>query len=261
MDRSFLCHPEVVAAAKQFVCIRLTSYEDETEKKFVAALGGREVANTAFAILTPEGKQALRGRGPGRGPRDLFPDAPAMGRGMEALAATFPDKVAEGKPALPITLNVKVGLAVASADLLPLVLVLAENPKRLAELEAKVAELAWNKEFAGRFTYASTVEAKELAKLTGNTLKEGVLLIEPDVFGMTGKVVKEVPGSQLAKLTEAFQATLKTHVKLTKTRRELADRGLKEGIYYETGIPVSGQGEANDRARYKQMLDFYKKKD
>ena len=142
MDRSFLCHPEVVAAAKQFVCIRLTSYEDETEKKFVAALGGREVANTAFAILTPDAKPALRGRGPGRGPRDLFPDAPAMGKGMEALAATFPAKVAEGKPALPVTLNVKVGLAVASADLLPLVLVLATNPKRQEELEAKVAELA-----------------------------------------------------------------------------------------------------------------------
>jgi hypothetical protein len=27
MDRSFLSHAEVIAAAKKFVCIRLTSYE------------------------------------------------------------------------------------------------------------------------------------------------------------------------------------------------------------------------------------------
>jgi len=30
---------------------------------------------------------------------------------------------------------------------------------------------------------------------------------------------------------------------------------LKESIFYETGIPVSGKGEAADRERYKQLLD------
>ena len=262
MDQGFLLHPEVVTSAKKFVCIRLTSYENEAEKQFVARMSGREPANTSFAILNPEGNEyALRGRGPGRGPRDLFPDAPAMAKGMDALAAKYPLKEATSKPSLPVTLNVKVGLAVAAADLLPLVLVLAPSAKRQDELEAKVAERAWAADFAGRFTYASTTDTKELAKLTGNTLKDGILIIEPDIFGATGKVVGEVPASQLAKLGDAFKAALKSHVKLNKTRRDLANRGLKEGIYYETGIEVSGRGEATDRARYKQMLDFYKKKE
>lgn len=259
MDRSFLCHPEVVAAAKQFVCIRLTSYEDNSEKEFVAKLGGREVSNTAFAILTPEGTAAVRGRGPGRGPRDLFPDASAMAKGMATLAQRFPLKKAEGKPALPVALSAKVGLAIAAADLQPLVVVLAASPKRQEELEARVAPLAWDSSFAGRFAYATTASLKDLPKVQGSTIKEGILIIEPDLFGAGGKVVKEVPVSQLATLALSLQDTLKAHVRINKTRRDLANRGYQEGIYYETGIPVSGRGEAADRERYKKQLELKKK--
>ena len=52
----------------------------------------------------------------------------------------------------------------------------------------------------------------------------------------------------------AQSLTLRTFVPPAKTRRELANLGLKEGIFYETGIPVSGKGEAADRQRYKQLL-------
>lgn len=34
---------------------------------------------------------------------------------------------------------------------------------------------------------------------------------------------------------------------------------LAQGIYFETGIPVSGKKEAEDRAKYKQQLDARKK--
>lgn len=256
MDRSFLSQPPVVTAAKKFVCIRLTSYEDETEKAFVATLVRGEVANTAFAILGPDGKPALRGQGPGRGPRDLFADAPTMAKGMDDLAAKYELKKADGIPALPIALNAKVGLAVAAGDNQPLVLVLAEEPKRQKELESQVAELAWSKEFEGRFTFSSATELKDVPKLQGHKLKEGVLVIEPDIFGFGGKVLKEVPGDQIAaKLPAALTDTLKTFVPLSKTRRDLANLGLKEGIFYETGIPVSGKGEAADRERYKQLLE------
>ena len=87
-------------------------------------------------------------------------------------------------------------------------------------------------------------------------LTDGVLLIEPDIFGVGGKVVKEISGDQLSKqLRDAMQETVKNHVVIEKARRELAQRGLKEGIFYETGIPVSGKGEAADRERYKEKLE------
>ncbi|MBY0515208.1 MAG: hypothetical protein K2P78_15045, partial [Gemmataceae bacterium] len=151
MDRSFLSQPPVVAAAKNFVCIRLTSYEDETERAFVATLV-REVANTAFAILSPDGKPVT---GRGRGPGNVYADAADMAKGMDAIAAKYETKKVEGTPTLPIALNVKVGLAVAAGDNQSLVVVLSPDPKRLKELEDQVAEQAWSKSFRGYFTYAS----------------------------------------------------------------------------------------------------------
>jgi hypothetical protein len=262
MDRSFLSQPEVIAAARKFVCIRLTSYEDETEKKFVSKIVNGEPANTAFAMLTPDGERALRGRGPGRGPRDLFKDAADMAKGMDELARKYPPAKTERVPALPVTLNAKVGLAVAAGDLQPLVVVLADSAKRRDELEAKVAELAWDKEFAGRLTYATAAAAKEIPHVDKLTIKEGILLIEPDIFGAGGKVVKEVRSDELGQpLAEAMRETLKSHVRTEKNRWTLAEQGLKQGIYYETGIPVSGKGEAADRERYRKQLEAKKKPD
>lgn len=262
MDRSFLSQPEVIAAAKKFVCIRLTSYEDESEKKFVSKLVNGEPANTAFALLTPEGERALRGRGPGRGPRDLFKDAAEMAKGMKELAEKYPVREVDGVPALPVTLNPKVGLAVAAGDLQPLVVIIAASEKRREELEVKVSKLAWDEEFAGRLTYATAPTSKELAKVENITIKEGALLIEPDIFGVGGKLVKEIPDEDLDKsLVDSLREMLKVHVRKEKNRRTLAALGLKSGIYYETGIAVSGKGEAADRERYKKQLDAQKKKE
>lgn len=188
MDRSFLPRPEVIAAAKKIVCIRLTSYEDETEKKFVSKIVNGEPANTAFAMLTPEGERALRGRGrgPGRGPRDLYKDAADMAKGMDELAEKYPPKKAEGTPALPVTIIAKVGLTVAAGDLQPLVVVRADSTRRREILEVKVGELAWDKAFAGRFTYATAATTKDVPKVDKLTIKEGILLIEPDIFGAGG---------------------------------------------------------------------------
>ncbi len=219
-----------------------------------------EPANTAFAMLTPDGERALRGRGPGRGPRDLYTDAADMAKGMDELAQKYPPKKDEGTPALPVTLNAKVGLAVAAGDLQPLVVVLADSAKRREELEAKVAELAWDKEFSGRLTYATAAATKDIPKVDKLTIKEGVLLLEPDIFGAGAKVVKEVPGDDVGKqLADAMRETLKDHVRTEKNRRTLATLGLKEGIFYETGIPVSGKGEAADREQYKKQLELKKK--
>lgn len=256
MDRSYLSQPEVIVAAEKFVCIRLTTYENEAEAEFMSKLIRGPVANTVFAMLTPEGTHAMRGRGPGRGPKDLFEDAKAMAAGMDTLAAKYPPKQMDGDPALPVALNLKVALAVAAGDLQPLVVVLAKDAAKQQEIEAMVAKLAWSKAYKGRFTYVSAVSLADQPKVTGCTISEGVLVIEPDLFGIGGKVVQEVRTESLAaNLGPALAAAAKSHVRATKTRRMLADLGLEKGVYYETGIPVSGRGEAADRERYKARLD------
>lgn len=256
MDRSYLSQPEVIAAAEQFVCIRLTTYEDAAEAEFLGTLVRGPVANTVFAILAPDGTPALRGRGPGRGPKDLFADAKAMAAGMDALAAKYPGKPVGGVPALPVALNVKVALAVAAGDQQPLVVVLAKDAETRRDIEAKVAALAWAKPHKGRFTYVAAASLADQPKVAGRTIQEGVLVIEPDLFGMAGKVVQEVRPDQLAsRLDAALAAASKDHVRAEKTRRMLAVLGFEQGVYYETGIPVSGRGEAADRERYKARLD------
>lgn len=256
MDRSYLSQPEVIVAADKFVCIRLTTYEDETEAEFMRTLIRGPVANTVFAVLTPEGKHAMRGRGPGRGPKDLFEDAKTMAVGMDALAAKYPLKEVDGVPVLPIALNVKVALAVAAGDLQPLVVVLAKDASKQQQIEAKVAEFAWAEAFKGRLTYVTASSLADQPKVKGCTIQEGVVVIEPDLFGAGGKVVQQVATDKLAtQLEPALTEAVKTHVRTVKNRRRLADLGLEAGIYYETGIPVSGRGEAADRERYKARLD------
>ena len=238
MDRSFLSQPEVIAAAQNFVCIRLTSYEDETEKQFVSKLVRGEVANTAFAILTPDAKPALTGRGPGRGPRDLFEDAAAMAKGMDELAKKYPPKKAEGAPSLPVTLTAKVGMAVAAGDFQPLIVVVAEDTTQREAIEAMVAEQAWGKAFAGRFTYATTDSLKSLPRVEGRTITSGVVIIEPDIFGVGGKVIDEVATEALQdRLATSMKESLAKHVRTAKNRRQLAELGLEQGIFTRPESP------------------------
>ncbi len=161
--------------------------------------------------------------------------------------------------ALPIALNAKVGLIVAAADNQPLILVLASTPDRQQELERKVAALAWSKTFTGRFVYATASSMNELPNIKGSSITDGVVMIEPDIFGAGGKVVAEVPVDQPdEQIADAMRKTAQNFVPIEKSRRELPALGLNAGIFYETGIPVSGKGEANDRERYLQRLNSKK---
>ena len=259
IDNGWLLKDEVVAASRDFVCIRLTSYESAEEAAFVTKLQGNPV-NTVFAVLTPDAQPAIALKGLVRGPGELFSDPADMVRQMGEIAKKFPSKKSDGEPALPITLDARLGLAVASADLQPLALVVAPDAKERAALEAKVAKLAWSKDLRGRFAYASTESLKDL-KLTGTaTVKSGVLLIEPDVFGIEGSVVTAIAAADVDnKLDAAMRDASAKHVRMAKSREQLKRLALAKGVFFETGIPVSGKKEAQDRAKFKAQVDEAKK--
>ena len=63
---------------------------------------------------------------------------------------------------------------------------------------------------------------------------------------------------QCVALCKKFSART-NHVRMEKSREQLKRLALAQGIYFETGIPVSGKREAEDRAKYKQQLDARKK--
>ena len=254
IDNGWLLHDDVIAASKAFVCIRLTSYESEAEAAFVSKLEGNPV-NTVFAILTPSGTPAIPVQGRGRGPGELFHDTADMVKQLGEVAKKYPGHGGKGVPALPVTLDSRLGLAVASADLQPLVLVVEPDTAARAALEAKVAALAWSPEFRGRFAYASSASPDGLKVSGGSGLKSGVLVIEPDIFGVRGAVVKEVSAADLErKLAEAMRGTVASHVRMNKSREQLRRLALQQGVFFETGIPVTGKKEAEDRAKYREQL-------
>ena len=79
MDRSFLSQPEAIEASRNFVCVRLTTYENQAETEFMRNLyrgPNGEIQNTTFTILSPDGKQALIR--PERSPRRHFRNAAAL---------------------------------------------------------------------------------------------------------------------------------------------------------------------------------------
>ncbi|MDH4388429.1 MAG: hypothetical protein QE269_06855 [Fimbriimonas sp.] len=259
IDEGYLTKPEIISAAERFVCIRLTSYENAQEQAFVEKITG-VMLNTAFAVLNPDGTPALQVRGNGRGPGDLFSSVGDMVNQMNVLANKFPATDAQGLPALPITLSPKVGMAVAAADLQPLVVIVSSSAASRADIEAKVARRSWSNDFKGQLCYASASSISEIPQLRGETLSEGILLIEPNFFGSGGDVVKKVATSVIdTSLDQALRDVLANHVRVAKSRQELHRKGVEAGVYYETGIPVSGKRESQDREKYKQQLDAKRK--
>jgi hypothetical protein len=261
MDRSFLSRPEVVEASRRFVCIRLTTYEDEAEDRFNAGLLlGRSgnVENTTFVILTPDGTTKLTRAA--RTAKHVYADAATMARGMAEIAAKYPARPNAGRtPPLPVTLTARLGLDVAASDGQPLVLVIAKEPAARAALEAAVAEQAWG-EFLGRFVYATAESALDLPGVTGMPVTDGVALIEPDAFGQAGAVAKFVPvGAGSRRLAEAMQDMLATYKAGSKSERTHRSEAVRTGAFWETKLPVTDPHEAAARTRTKQAMERAKK--
>src|SRR3954452_16415150 len=117
MDRSFLSQPDVTAAARRFVCVRLTTYENAEEAAMLQALcptRSGELENTVFALLSPDGKRPLTR--PGRTARHTFGDAAEMARAMHRIADEYkvPASPAPGILELPTVPTVRLALNVAA---------------------------------------------------------------------------------------------------------------------------------------------------
>ena len=61
MDRSYLSDPEVVGASRDFVCVRLVTYEDVEEMEFMKSIYDfrTPTKNSLFAILDPSAEEHL----------------------------------------------------------------------------------------------------------------------------------------------------------------------------------------------------------
>ena len=146
MDRSFLTDERVVAASRNFVCIRLATYEDKQEAEFLKSVyTGRsgQMENTTFAILSPDGRQKLTAAG--RGPFRAFGNAAQMAMAMKGIWAQHqeaPD-AALAEQQLPLIKSVELALNVAACDNLPCLVTVANDPEKIETLNRKLLPVAW----------------------------------------------------------------------------------------------------------------------
>jgi hypothetical protein len=225
------------------VCVRLATYEDADEGAFLKSLlrtRSGELENSVFALLAPDGKTKVTqaGRSPGRayqGPED-------MARDLARIAGQYTPRAEAA--ALPTIANVRLALDVAAADNRPLVLVVGKDAQALAD---KVAALAWSKEMVGRFVYALAAPGKDLAAVSGVKEGAGLLVVEPDRFGLKGKVLAQA--ATTAEFGEALRAGLAAFTRQPAEHFEHVRDGRIEGVFWETPFPVTDPEEARARQR------------
>lgn len=254
MDRSFLSDPKVIAASREFVCIRLTTYEDEAEMAFLKKLytgGSGEAENTTFAVLEPTTLRPLTRVS--RGAQQVFGNAERMAADLKEISRNYAHLGAANAPALPVTLNARLGLDVAASDGQLLVLVTAASAAARADVERRLASLAWSAEFLGRFTYAAASPG-ELTNVAGAKREDGVLIVEPDAFGLKGKALQWWPASAPeAELAAQLRQALKRQP-VSKSMQAHRRAGVQQQAYWETRLPVTDPQEASARARARQQM-------
>jgi hypothetical protein len=243
MDRSYLSSADVVEASRNFVCIRLATYEDAKEAEFLKQVFGRDgkLENTVFCFLNPNASERLTRAG--RGPRFQFEGPAEMAEFMNQTAFRFPGKPdgESSAPSLPQMKNLRLALNVAACDGLPLVVVHAATESQRQQMAQRLST-ASRREMGGKFHFYESDNSTELRKLIGSKPRSSFYVIEPDEFGQDGKLIRtlaaDTDAESLAHQLEKVAASLS---KPTKSHRLHVRAGTSQGIRWETEIPVTDE--------------------
>ncbi len=243
MDRSFLANDSVIAASRDFVCIRLATYEDSAEAEFLRTVyigQSGDLENTVFVLLSPDTRTNLCR--PGRGPQFAFRTPAALAAGMQEIATKYPAK-SRGEDSglrLPQMKDFRLGLNVSSCDGLPMVVCVADQLEQIRELSDRVAELAFQPQLAGKFAYASAASPEVAKVIDGYESESGYLLIQPGDYGMDGRLVKAFPANVgLDELESSLVQFANQTEQVRKDHNRHVRSGMQNGQSWETEIPVT----------------------
>ena len=243
-----MSQPEVIAASRPFICVRLATYEDPLEAKLLKGMASTrsgELENSVFCILSPDGKNKLvRGS---RSMRQIYSDAKDMARGLKRISDKHAPKAAQAS--LPLVTNSKLALDIAAADGLPLVIIVGKEEATRTRLIGQIAPLAWNDDFIGRFVYV-TATAKDLTAIEGLKVDSGVVVVQPDKYGLKGTVLTQIEGGVAAnRISDTLKKGLGDFEPITKSFRTHVRDGHRNGIYWEPPVPVTDPEERAARER------------
>lgn len=241
MDRGLLSDRAVIAASRNFVCIRTATYEDKREAEFHREKlfgAGSDLRNFGFCLLSPDAKTSLkRSR---RGPNYIYANAAAMAADLQKIAKRYPKKHLK-KPGvvLPKMKNVRLALNVASCDGLPLVIAVGKTPDDIKSLSSTLSKVIWRENLAGKFIYATTSKAIDLEAIDDAKFATGILVIKPDKYGLKGKLLNKIGANASVKKVETtLLDTVKSFQRTAKTHGNHVRMGRRNGDTWETEVPV-----------------------
>ena len=252
MDRSFLSVPAVVEASRDFVCVRLLTYESAEEGKFLGGLLRTRsglLENTVFTVMAPDGKTQLIQAG--RSPRSAFPAPPEqaandLAAALKRIAGQQPGKGDAARP-VPYVVDLRRGINVAACELQPLVVVVGGEDAR-KKIEEALAPLAWSREFIGRFAYAPA-GPEALGAIEGAPRRTGVLVVQPDAYGTKASLLAATERIDAEGLKKALSDGLSKSAPVAKDSRPHIEEGHRRGIHWETAIPDTDPGPAGTPPR------------
>ena len=252
MDRSYLSDPDVVEASRSFICVRLVTYEDVGEMKFMNSIYDfrTPTKNSLFAILDPSAKEHLVK--PGRSMRSTFEDAAQMADRMKEITETYPaERVASPtKLGMPYLKDVRLALNVAACDTQCLVILYAPKQKDRRRLESLLLPLAWDKELIGEFLFVATDKATDLSRVSDTGEAAGLLVVTPGAYGLEGRQVEFVPlDTKPDEARAALVAAAQANRIGSKDSKRHIGLGRKEGVHWEPVLedPGPSRGARSDR--------------
>ncbi|MCA9121008.1 MAG: hypothetical protein H6822_31020 [Planctomycetaceae bacterium] len=208
--------------------------------------------NTTFGILSPDGRNNLVT--PGRGPMHAFRDAAAMASRMNIISLQYSGArdALWSDPRLPVMNSVDVALNVAACDNLPVIVTFSENDRKLGNINARILKAVWCESLAGQFVYATTANLAELKPIPGVKAQEGILVVEPGAYGLSGKILRELPADLTAEqATAELLQVVRTFSRIAPEYTSHIQLGIQLGFDWESAIPETDPQSirAKERAR------------
>ena len=251
MDRSFLSDEKVIAATRDFVCLRLATYEDSEEAKFLGKIYKQRgyLANTVFGILAPDGETLLVR--PGRKPS--FRRASQLAARMNQIVSEDYGHAMQKRwsdETLPEMKSLDLAINVASCDGLPMIVAVGNEEAEVKAMRHNLMPIAWSDEFAGQFVFATT-SGDGLKAITGLDDEDpsGIYFVEPDTFGVSGRVTAKLDSVSTSEGREQISSLLREFQVPVKNHRQHVQAGYQFGLKWQTAIPVTDKQAAQAAKR------------
>lgn len=250
---------DFIATTRDFVCVRIETYEGSESEKLVRNVLNGRYANTSFCIFDPTGERRLSNSG--RSPSSLT----RRGRGGDAAVIAAMQRIANranpkkdaGPALLPDANTFRQALNVASADQRLLLVVTTEDEKQREVLATNLRKVLAAEDLVGKFHVDqiedqadSEGESKWREALGVKGKPQDLLIVRPGEFGLKGEVMQGLDAKAsvttikkaVVDCNETFAASEKR-----KSHGKHVSKGLRNNVQFENEIPHGEDRDGNGK--------------